>query len=165
MVPTIPIRIAAILVRTTRRNVVRDTQATVAGTIPIPIADIRSNVHTAHRSSSVHTAHHRGRILRRGYQDHHHRREAIRRREDTLHHQDHHVPIPRRTVPIPRRAVLQAEPLPAAADHHLVAVRVVAVAAAATAAVHTVGDKFTALQNRQFPRACFKREQALFLTS
>jgi len=148
MVPTIPIRIAAILVRTTLRNVVRDTQATVAGTIPIPIADIRSNVHTAHRSSSVHTAHHRGRILRRDYQDHHHRREAIRRREDTLHHQDHHVPIPRRTVPIPRRAVLQAEPLRAvAADHHTVevvaAVRTVAVAAAATAAVHTVGDKFT----------------------
>ena len=150
-VPTIPIRIVAILVPTTRHNVVRDTQATADCTIPIRVADIRSNVHTTHRnSSSVHTAprsssgltaRRRDRILRR---HRHHSREAIQRREATLVLQGHPDLIRRRVVPIPRLAVLQAEPLPAAADHHLVAVRVVAVAAAATAAVHTVVSNFVA---------------------
>ena len=140
----------AILVRTTRRNVVRamqgvrDTQATADRTIPIRIADIRSNVHTAHRNSSVQTAlrssgltaRRRGRILRR---DHHRSREAIQRREATLVLQGHPDLIRRRVVPIPRLAVLRAEPLPAAADHHLVAV-----AAAATAAVHTVVSNLVA---------------------
>ena len=140
----------AILVPTTRHSVARDTQATADRTIPIRVADIRSNVHTTHRNSSVHTAlrsssgltaRRRGRILRR---DRHHSREAIQRREATLVLQGHPDLIRRRVVPIPRLAVLQAEPLPAAADHHLVAVRVVAVAAAATAAVHTVVSNLVA---------------------
>ena len=148
MAPITPIRIVAILVRMTRRNVVRGMQTTVAPTIPIRIADIRSSVLIAHRSSNAPTVHLRGRILRPDHRN----REAIQRREHTLDLRAHHVRIPRRAVPILRRAVLQGEPLRAvAADRPMVVVAEagvrMAVVAAATAAVQAVVTESSSIKN------------------